>query len=1103
MFFVEIYKKNFFTIVPVILVSGFFRSEMVYAEPGACAAQVQGKIAWDYKGSKHWKQSNIDRLCFGAEHSTEPARCFNKVMHGGVNWGGGTRWQWQNAIDLCEASTNADATIGCFQREIKKGKSWKSAIKTCDSAANVKPASSHLNGPNLKKGVESHVDPKIRASSPLIGSNVKERVDPHVGPKIQIPVLPSLWFKLDNWGFELGLSGWEKLGTAFDTQPTYGDNIVASRVIGPSSRFKMPLGGDYWKGVAFPIGFKGNRWIGTFERKPKNSNFGRIQGDKPTGALTSKSFIIDKSYISFLIGGGNDPSRLTISLYIHSSDTPTASKCTPVTEKATSGPPQKLHCFDGTYRLVTGTAKTGFNTELMRRDWWNVKALHGKTARIRIDDQATGSWGHINVDDFRFEAVEPSRAPAPVGGPRIKMAVPYVFKPRVHGEVAALGFVDWDAPLWGVADLHTHPMSYLGFGKKLMSGRPDGDINTELANCNADHGGWGFDNTGGNYLRALIVNLVDKSYLRKGDADHPHNGAPSFTDWPHFSSATHQQMRWEWIKRANEGGLRVMVALAVNNQLLADAIDGVGAYTRATADKVSADEQIQAMKDFVAWVKRQPGGDFLDIVMDPAQLRQTVRQGKLAVVLGIEVDNIGDFNRIGIDRSETAVRAEIRRLYNNGVRYIFPVHVSDNIFGGAAIYEPLFNLTNRYAAVQPLPPEIGAWVPGTAFQIEPAPDPEINFRLEPLSPLPGTLMLQARGMLAGIEHLPTPFPNPCFPCPSDPISLLAQSGSCEAFKSTTGLRLNTIDPQVCGSPALEIRQMFQPKQYELITRFFLTPDPVTDSYALVRGGHRNRKGMTPLGVTAINEMMRLGMVIDIDHMSEKTAEKTIEIAEAVPDGDYPLVSGHTGFRAMQTHDVNENQRSDDQLSRISELGGMMGIGWGYSKDETGEQTKSFERVIATRGGRAWTTSHVNYERQLCAGTSRTFAQNYLYGIEKIGAVALGSDINGLIAQPGPRFGSLATAGGNRCERQNDATRVRYSGSASSGSGPTPLVPSTAGRRTYNINVDGMAHYGLLPDFLQDLSQVGVNPEDMTPLFRSADAFARTWTKAVEQSARVR
>lgn len=97
----------------------------------SCAAQLQGKVAWDYKGSKQWAQKNINRLCRRAENSSEPASCFKKVMHGSINWGGGTRWQWKNAIDLCEGSTNANRTLSCFQREIQSGKTWQAAIQTC------------------------------------------------------------------------------------------------------------------------------------------------------------------------------------------------------------------------------------------------------------------------------------------------------------------------------------------------------------------------------------------------------------------------------------------------------------------------------------------------------------------------------------------------------------------------------------------------------------------------------------------------------------------------------------------------------------------------------------------------------------------------------------------------------------------------------------------------------------------------------------------------------------------------------------------------------------------------------------------------------------
>ena len=50
----------------------------------------------------------------------------------------------------------------------------------------------------------------------------------------------------------------------------------------------------------------------------------------------------------------------------------------------------------------------------------------------------------------------------------------------------------------------------------------------------------------------------------------------------------------------------------------------------------------------------------------------------------------------------------------------------------------------------------------------------------------------------------------------------------------------------------------------------------------------------------------------------------------------------------------------------------------------------------------------------------------------------------------------------------------------------PLSRSKAGpRRDFDINIDGMAHYGMFPDFLQDLRNVGLTAEDLAPLFRSA------------------
>ena len=96
-----------------------------------CGSRIQGKIAWDYKGSKRWNVKNVARLCRGVENSGEPGKCFNRAMHGRINWGNGTRWRWENAVDLCERTANADATIGCFQGAVGRGMHWSKAIAAC------------------------------------------------------------------------------------------------------------------------------------------------------------------------------------------------------------------------------------------------------------------------------------------------------------------------------------------------------------------------------------------------------------------------------------------------------------------------------------------------------------------------------------------------------------------------------------------------------------------------------------------------------------------------------------------------------------------------------------------------------------------------------------------------------------------------------------------------------------------------------------------------------------------------------------------------------------------------------------------------------------
>ncbi|MER6029884.1 GH32 C-terminal domain-containing protein [Streptomyces sp. NPDC001851] len=94
-------------------------------------------------------------------------------------------------------------------------------------------------------------------------------------------------------------------------------------------------------------------------------------GDSTTGTLTSPEFTIDKDYVDFLIGGGHHPAGY---------DNPTAVEL----------------LVDG--KVVRSA--TGQDTEAL--DWasWDVRDLAGQKARIRIVDDNTGGWGHINVDQI-------------------------------------------------------------------------------------------------------------------------------------------------------------------------------------------------------------------------------------------------------------------------------------------------------------------------------------------------------------------------------------------------------------------------------------------------------------------------------------------------------------------------------------------------------------------------------------------------------------------------------------------------------------------------------------------------------------------------------
>lgn len=55
-----------------------------------------------------------------------------------------------------------------------------------------------------------------------------------------------------------------------------------------------------------------------------------------------------------------------------------------------------------------------------------------------------------------------------------------------------------------------------------------------------------------------------------------------------------------------------------------------------------------------------------------------------------------------------------------------------------------------------------------------------------------------------------------------------------------------------------------------------------------------------------------------------------------------------------------------------------------------------------------------------------------------------------------------------------------------------------GERMFDLNADGVAHYGLFADLLADMQRTRRGTEAVAVLFRSAEAYLRTWRLALRR-----
>jgi hypothetical protein len=225
----------------------------------------------------------------------------------------------------------------------------------------------------------------------------------------------------------------------------------------------------------------------------------------------------------------------------------------------------------------------------------------------------------------------------------------------------------------GIVEGHMHWMTFEYFGGNFHCGKPwDAyGITYALPDCSSIEGPQG--------SAAPFQN-----FLNYGSPAAPHDtsGYPKMTAWSP-GNLTYEGTYWRWIQRAWLGGLRLMVMSVNENRVLCE-LQQNRKYGCNEMDTVRRGFQdIQELQRYVDAQAGGPGKGFFQIVTDPFEARRVINQGKMAVVLEIEVSEPFDcrgWEQPSCDQAQ--VDKGLNEMYDLGVRSSLLLNKFDNPLTG-------------------------------------------------------------------------------------------------------------------------------------------------------------------------------------------------------------------------------------------------------------------------------------------------------------------------------------------------------------------------------------------------------------------------------------
>jgi microsomal dipeptidase-like Zn-dependent dipeptidase len=245
----------------------------------------------------------------------------------------------------------------------------------------------------------------------------------------------------------------------------------------------------------------------------------------------------------------------------------------------------------------------------------------------------------------------------------------------------------------GLVEGHMHWMTYEYLGGRFHCGRPWDryGIPYALPDCSSIEGPQG-------------VAAPMQNFLNYGNPAQPHDtvGWPTFASWKP-TNLTYEGTYWRWIERAWLGGLRLMVMSPNENRALCL----LQANRETDCDEMETVRRslnaVQRLQSYVDAQAGGPGKGFFQIVTDPNQARRVINQGRMAVVLEVEISE--PFGCSGWDQptcDQAQVDRSLDELHRMGVRSMLLLNKFDNPLTGVRFDSGpvgvLINAGNRVSA---------------------------------------------------------------------------------------------------------------------------------------------------------------------------------------------------------------------------------------------------------------------------------------------------------------------------------------------------------------------------------------------------------------------